>query len=296
MSKPFLKIGVIDNPRGEFEAIISTLKKTISSLEGYALGGVHRWSPQAFSFEFHQDALSRVLLERGWANVYMFPLFKVGVYLDGKMIHVNVRQPSCYMDLLGDNLDGNTRFEVETKYTDFKGKVIRFFENSGKKLGKITLLHVEEGYDLGNTRMAFLNRLKKHQDIYKTKAGTDPQKTVKDLADKVVKGFDELEGWKIIDRRVYPYAPGVDSLEFIEFCTPEYAGISMEMNRKYNLLLPCLGSVRSENGVASINIYLPRFMFRPLFYSVDAESRKIHHGFPEVVEGIIRETCLKHVI
>ncbi|RLE24172.1 MAG: hypothetical protein DRJ08_01325 [Acidobacteria bacterium] len=296
MSKPFLKIGVIEEPKGGFDRLIEKLRESIDSLNGYQLGGVHRWSPQAFSFEFHNDETNRILLRRGWANVYMLPLFKVGVYLQGEVACLNLRRPAYYMDLLGDNLDGNTRFEVEKRFADFKGKVIGFFEKAGNELGGMALLHVEDGYDVDDSRMAYLNRLRKHRDIYRESAGPNPRKKVKELADKVVQGFDELEGWKIIDRREYTDSPGVESLEFIEFCTPKYAGISMEMNRKYNLLLPCLGSVRSENGVAAVNIYLPRFMFRPLFYSVDKKERVARKGFPEVVEGIIRDTCLKHIV
>ncbi|NOZ13704.1 MAG: DUF302 domain-containing protein [Acidobacteria bacterium] len=294
MSKPFLKIGVIEGPQGGFDRMIETLKENIV-LNGYSPGGVHRWSPQAFSFEFHNDALNRTLLCRGWANVYMLPLFKVGVYRSGASACLNLRRPAYYMDLLGDNLDGKTRLKVEEQFADFKGKVIRFFEKSAAVLGAMTLLHLEDGYDVDDSRMAYLNRLKKNRDIYRESAGSDPRKKVKELADKVVKGFNELEGWKIIDRREYTDAPGVDSLEFIEFCTPKYAGISMEMNRKYNLLLPCLGSVRSENGEAAVNIYLPRFMFKPLFYSVDRFERTARKGFPETVEGIIRDTCLKYI-
>jgi len=296
MSKPFLSLGVIEKPREDFEIFIGTLKQHIDVLKGYALGGVHRWSPQAFSFEFHQDKLNRTLLSHGWANVYMLPLFKVGVYLQGETVHINLRQPSYYMDLLGDNLDGKARYEVEGLFADFKEKVIRFFESMEGEAGEFRLLHIHEGYDVGDARMAFLKRLKKHRDIYKITVGENPLETVKELADKVVKGFDELEGWKIIDRRVYLHIPGVDVLEFIEFCTPKYAGISMEMNRQYNLLLPCLGSVRCERGMAAVNIYLPRFMFKPLFYSVDADVRKFYREFPSVVEGIIRDTCLKHIV
>ncbi len=295
MSKPFLELGIIGKPNRPFDRVIDYLRETADSLDGYALGGIHRWAPEAFSFEFHSEPLNRLLLKQGWANVYMLPLFKIGIYLQGEAVHINLRRPAYYMDLLGDSLDGETRYKVEKLFARFKDKVIRFFRESGKELGNMALVHIENGFDVDDSKLAYLGRLKKHRDIYRTPAGSTPRETVKLLADKVVKGFDELAGWKIIDRREYHHTPGVDSLEFIEFCTPKYAGISMEMNRKYNLLLPCLGSVRSENGIAAVNIYRPRFMFKPLFYSVGKKTRQTYRGFPEIVEEIIRNTCLKHI-
>ena len=79
--KPFLRIGEVNNPKDEFPHIIDFLKENMGKIQGYSLGGIHRWSPEAFSFEFHNNTLSDIVLEKRWENVYALPLLKVGVYL-----------------------------------------------------------------------------------------------------------------------------------------------------------------------------------------------------------------------
>ena len=293
--KPFLRIGEIRNPEIEFSQVIDFLKEAMGSIEGYTLGGVHRWSPEAFSFEFHNDTLSRIVLERRWENVYALPLLKIGVYLSGKTVCINTRNPETFLELIGVDITGKQRYEAEQIFQDFKTKSIDFFKDVERDIGVLTLIHRSEGYDMDDKRLKFLRRLRKTKDIYKTKIVGDAHDTVKALSKKVTDSFGELEGWKIIDVRDYSFTPGVESLIFIEFCTPQYAGQAMRMNRAYNLTLPCLGSVRSENGWAYINMFLPTYMFRPLFYSVDSRIRTENADFPETVTRIIRETCLKKV-
>ena len=293
--KPFLRIGEIGNPKREFSQVIDFLKGTMGKIEGYNLGGIHRWSPEAFTFEFHNDDLSNIVLERRWANVYALPLLKVGVYLDGKTVCVNTRNPETFLDLIGEDVTGDQRYKADQIFNDFKDRVIAFFRGVSDDIGTIDLMHRSEGFDMDDRRMSFLKRLKKTKDIYRMKITGDAHAAVEALSKKVTSSFDELEGWKIIDVRDYSFAPGVENLIFIEFCTPQYAGQAMRMNRAYNLSLPCLGSVRSENGMAYINMFLPTYMFRPLFYSVDAETRRENADFPGIVTRIIRETCLKKV-
>ncbi len=293
--KPFLRIGEIRNPSREFAQVIDFLKANMDAIEGYALGGIHRWSPEAFSFEFHNDALSRVVLEKRWENVYALPLLKVGVYLSGETICLNTRNPETFLELIGEEVTGAQRYQADQVFQDFKEKVIEFFNSVEGDIGTLTLIHRSEGFDMDGRRMGYLRRLRKTKDIYKTKISGDAHAAVEALAKKVTDSFDELEGWKIIDVRDYSFTPGVENLIFIEFCTPQYAGQAMRMNRAYNLSLPCLGSVRSDKGWAYINLFLPTYMFRPLFYSVDAKTRAENADFPKIVTHIIRETCLKKV-
>jgi len=293
--KPFLRIGEIKNPKSEFSTVIDFLKENMGKIQGYALGGIHRWSPEAFSFEFHNDTLSNIVLERRWENVYALPLLKVGVYLDGDTICVNTRNPETFLELIGEEVSGEQYYKADQIFQDFKTKVIDFFSSVSGKIGEITLIHRSEGFDMDDKRMNFLKRLRKTKDIFKTRITGDSHEAVEEFAKKVTTSFDELEGWKIIDVRDYSFTPGVENLIFIEFCTPQYAGQAMRMNRAYNLSLPCLGSVRSENGMVFINMFLPTYMFRPLFYSVDSKTRKENADFPETVTRIIRETCLKKV-
>jgi len=294
--KPFLRIGQIQNPKEEFSETIDFLKQNIGKIEGFTLGGIHRWSPEAFSFEFHNDLLSDILLEKRWENVYALPLLKVGVYLgDDTTVCINTRQPETFLELIGEEIDGNQLAKADQIFQDFKGKVIDFFSGISNDIGEMTLIHRSEGFDMDDTRMSYLKRLRKTRDIFKTNIEGDPHAAVEAYAKKVTTSFDELEGWKIIDVRDYSFAKGVENLILIEFCTPQYAGQAMRMNRTYNLALPCLGSVRSESGRVFINMFLPTYMFRPLFYSVDKKTRDENADFPKTVTRIIRETSLKKV-
>ncbi|MCD6384857.1 hypothetical protein J7M23_03680 [Candidatus Sumerlaeota bacterium] len=295
MSKPFLKIAEIQQPKKDFPTTIEFLKTTINSLEGYALGGVHRWSPQAFTFEFHNDEVSSLLLEKRWENVYALPILKVGVYEEGDTYHINTRYPAYFLETICEEVSGKQYYETEKIFSDFKDKAIRFFDSVSGDIGEITFVHTLDGYDLGEVEMVALKQMEKRRDIYKEAITGNAKEKVKELTQKITSSFDELEGWKIIDVRDYSFATGVENLIFIEFCTPHYAGIAMKMNKKYNLILPCLGSVRSENGYAFINMFLPEFMFRPLFYSVPGEVAEEYADFPVTVTNIIRETCLKKV-
>ncbi len=294
MSKPFVRIGIIEKPKNPFDETVQILREAME-IEGFERGGIHRWSPEAYSFEFHHDRVVSLLLQKRWENVWALPLLKVGVYLEEEKICLNLRRPAWYLDLLAPDLDGKARWEIERIFRDFSEGVVAFFREISPQLGIFTLVVREEGFALSDARMAFLSRLKRSRDILTKKRVVPGEKeaTVTRLADRVVRGFDELEGWKIIDRRAYRWGVEDEFIHFIEFCTPKYAGISMEMNRIYNLLLPCLGSVRSEGEGVSIAIYRPTFMFRPLFWSVDPDVRRAHAGFPAVVEEIIRSTCLK---
>ncbi len=293
--KPFLRIGEIAAPNRPFAETIEFLKDHMGEISGYELGGIHRWAPEAFTFEFHNNDLSNIVLERRWENVYALPLLKVGVYLSGDTVRVNTRNPEVFLDFIGEEVSGDQRYQADRIFHDFKDKVIDFFKGVESDIGNFTLSHQSDGFDMDDRRLSFLGRLKKTKDIYREKITGDPHAAVEALAKKVTSSFDELEGWKIIDVRDYSFAPGVENLIFIEFCTPQYAGQAMRMNRAYNLSLPCLGSVRLEKGMAYINMFLPTFMFRPLFYSVDAKTRRENEDFPRIVTRIIRETCLKKV-
>jgi len=293
--KPFLRIGEIRQPKGEFSQVIEFLKGNLGSIQGYTLGGIHQWAPEAFSFEFHHNTLSKTVLEKRWENVYALPLLKLGIYLEGETICLNTRNPEVFLDLIGEDISGSQRYKADRIFRDFKDKVIDFFSNASGDVGDMILIHRSEGSDMDERRMNFLGRLRKTRDIHTERITGDAHEAVTSLAKKVTDSFDELEGWKIIDVRDYSFASGVENLILIEFCTPQYAGQAMRMNRVYNLSLPCLGSVRSENGTARINMFLPTYMFRPLFYSVDPETRAANADFPETVTRIIRETCLKKV-
>ncbi len=294
--KPFLKIGEISHPKREFPEIIDILKKEMATIPEFKLGGIHRWSPEAYSFEFHSPPLSEEVLKKRWENVYLLPLLKTGIYLTNGTIAINTRLPEFFLDFIGEDVDGSMRYQVDTIFHNFKQRIFTFFQDMAGEIGDFIFVHRSEGADLDEKRMGFLRRLKKSRDIHRERISGDPHASVKQLAEKVTSSFDELEGWKIIDVQNYRYGDPAEHLTFIEFCTPQYAGQAMRMNKIYNLSLPCLGSVRSENGYALINMFLPTFMFRPLFYSVDAETRKANADFPNIVTRIIRETCLKKVL
>ncbi len=295
MSRPFLKIGEVKDAKRDFQGTIDYLRDTLKDLKGFELGGIHRWSPKAFTFEFHLRELSRVVMETRWENVYALPLLKVGVYEEDGIVHVNTRYPYYFLESIGEDVTGEQMLKVDNIFNRFKKTVINFFKAASPELGEFKLVHGLDGFDMDEKKMAYLGRLKKTKDIYRKKIKSDPHDEVVELAHLVTSSFDELEGWKIIDQRDYSFVKGAENLILIEFCTPKYAGMAMEMNKKYNLILPCLGAVRSENGYAFINMFLPTFMFKPLFYSVDMQIREQYRDFPEIVTGIIRDTCLKKV-
>ena len=295
MSRPFLKIGEINDPKRDFTGTIDYLRDTLKNLKGFELGGIHRWSSHAFTFEFHLKELSRVVMETRWENVYALPMLKVGVYEEDGAVHINTRYPYYFLESIAEDVTGEQALKVDNIFSRFKKTVIDFFKTASSELGGFELIHRLDGFDMDEKKMEYLGRLKKTKDIYRKRIKSDTHEEVVELAHLVTSSFDELEGWKIIDVRDYSFVKGTENLILIEFCTPKYAGMAMEMNKKYNLILPCLGSVRSEKGYAFINMFLPTFMFKPLFYSVDPKVRREYKDFPEIVTGIIKDTCLKKV-
>ncbi len=294
MSKPFFKLGTITTNR-EFPDIIDIMKEKLGAMDNFTAGGVHRWNPNAMTFEFHNDKLASIVLESNWENVYMMPLLKVGMHeADGK-IHVAIRNPNFFMKTTGGGDFTNVqRMQIHSIVNSFKEKVTALILGAQDDIGKFSLLFEPDGFELNDKKINTMLRRPRTRDIFKSRIAGDPAATVKEVAGWVTAAFDELEGWRIIDQRDYGFVRSVDQLIFIEFCTPQYAGQAMRMDGRYNLILPCLGSVRAENGNVFINMFLPEFMFKPLFYAVSPEIRKQNNDFPQIVTKIIRDTCLKY--